>query len=1104
MILILYLILKVQSTPITTYTQNPLGCVTVGGVCSCATSCFDCTDNIYKCAQCQIGYFLFTLPSDHQETGLKAGDKMCVQCPYGTYTGDTYTIYCGDCIENSQTWDQDRLCTYDYFVKNLDSTKGTFHLQTRTEKLLFYVIPVELTSGSVSTQYFETAFCDGCEAFCKAASQTCFPVSTQYQYDLNNPYVSCADGYVFNEAIQGCDSCPSNCKSCNILITRSFDSQNRLTYTVVKKCLICNDGFALFQGFPKVTLASAINPAATTDTIWCEPCFSGCDICFYGNANLNLNSQSWTGYWNNQQQIWTDTIAFLYSQFNIVQRCTKCTSPPGEPNIPALDQRTCVRCSGQCMDCEYVSYLASITGINKYPTRNKLIFEPAFTTAPYNPSAATINAITSQYNFRCRFCVDATYMMLALGDDCQTCSIANCQICAKVNDPAAAGVSPFSSFTNDFIPLTQESLTIENCIQCKTGFVLSSNSLTCTAVSGTNPAAAIQVVGCASYLFSSALNQNICGLCNAGYSLLIQLDGSITCSQTCLADLNDFGCLSCVKRAQPGGLFVTRCQQCASGFFVNMDTGKCQACDSTNKCGVCVQYSYTSVYNSLYYNYVYDNDLVTYGPVCQSCISVTYAKNIYTGKCETCGSLCAPGNNPDVATGGCYTQSITTYCGLCVNPAYRSSSPDGTDCIMCPQYTQGCRARTSAELIKSNKFFTTNQDATDDYALISYVCATSTGGALAKSVYYDSILGRCLEEGTPNKYYKRAVRIDATAHCFVSNIANDIDHPSYFTNATQQVATITINIMETDENYLQWNKDGVSIFNIYLTYLADASQTNNMCQFSKDTIFTTGIKQNVFAAKEINLFIADAQKKVQWYIQGQLIFDYFTTVSIDGITIMPYTDYNYYLVSQGLNVNPNIQIQPFTIKLQNNEGAKVLFNKYHNIKLHTTLPKYDTPYSDYAQKLKKYSPYNTYLFNVYELLVTNCKFYSLNYLTAPDLSFQSYPFFLAFDSKIPYLNIQFINVEFKDVAFDKMGVIKIIQSNMTSLPQWNSKIFVSQLLIQDAYFIGDSAFFTTDLTTTPTGMLTILIIKTNQSIIQQFQWLWCSLILCSRSRLIHY
>ena len=80
-------------------------------------------------------------------------------------------------------------------------------------------------------------------------------------------------------------------------------------------------------------------------------------------------------------------------------------------------------------------------------------------------------------------------------------------------------------------------------------------------------------------------------------------------------------------------------------------------------------------------------------------------------------------------------------------------------------------------------------------------------------------------------------------------------------------------------------------------------------------------------------------------------------------------------------------------------------------------------------------------------MVTNCKFYSLNYLTAPDLSFQSYPFFLAFDSKIPYLNIQFINVEFKDVAFDKMGVIKIILSNMTSLPQWNSKIFVSQLLI---------------------------------------------------------
>ena len=64
------------------------------------------------------------------------------------------------------------------------------------------------------------------------------------------------------------------------------------------------------------------------------------------------------------------------------------------------------------------------------------------------------------------------------------------------------------------------------------------------------------------------------------------------------------------------------------------------------------------------------------------------------------------------------------------------------------------------------------------------MCAGSTGGAAPINVYYDSILGRCLAEGSPNKYYKLAVRIDATAHCFVSNIANDIDHPSYFTNAT--------------------------------------------------------------------------------------------------------------------------------------------------------------------------------------------------------------------------------------------------------------------------------------------------------------------------------
>jgi len=66
-----------------------------------------------------------------------------------------------------------------------------------------------------------------------------------------------------------------------------------VSYNVKKVCLICNTGFALYKGYPKITDPTELDLTLTPDDMypWCEACFSGCDECFYGNSELNLNSE---------------------------------------------------------------------------------------------------------------------------------------------------------------------------------------------------------------------------------------------------------------------------------------------------------------------------------------------------------------------------------------------------------------------------------------------------------------------------------------------------------------------------------------------------------------------------------------------------------------------------------------------------------------------------------------------------------------------------------------------------------------------------------------------------------------------------------------------
>jgi hypothetical protein len=67
---------------------------------------------------------------------------VCVQCPFQDYS-DAFAKYCGDCFENAATWEQSRVCSYDYVVKGSDAAIGAFHQIQKKQSTLFFVTEMD-------------------------------------------------------------------------------------------------------------------------------------------------------------------------------------------------------------------------------------------------------------------------------------------------------------------------------------------------------------------------------------------------------------------------------------------------------------------------------------------------------------------------------------------------------------------------------------------------------------------------------------------------------------------------------------------------------------------------------------------------------------------------------------------------------------------------------------------------------------------------------------------------------------------------------------------------------------------------------------------------
>ncbi|CAD8178109.1 unnamed protein product [Paramecium octaurelia] len=993
------------------------------------------------CQRCKQGYFLFQLPEDHIDLNLKAGANFCVECPYEKFNEEN-NYYCGDCLDNSQRWDKSRICSYDYKTKSTTSDSA-FHKIERPTMQLFYVIK----SGPFN---FVTSSCDGCEHFCKSQNSTCFPVSKQYSYDLNNLYISCAEEYQYSDAIGGCDSCPDNCKSC-LIVTNIKTDAGKTVIETKKDCLICNKGFSM------LTTRNAIDQKETTST--CVACFSGCETCYFGFNQMNLNTKSWDSF-NNKPELLTRRLEANETQFfedlfkltRIAQRCEDCTSTAQSTSIPSLNRKTCVRCGTNCKRCEYMNNL-------DFPTRDKeKVVEPENSEA----TESDIEAIEIQYLLKCRQCQKFSQSFQIDGVGCADCSIANCKLCTFFDQNGIATINPIFKF-----PTKSDSQL--KCALCEDKFFLSEDNSLCTQIDQSSK----PDVACLTYQKVSSTTQK-CLQCNIGYKLYFNSNSNTWECTSDLSGINDYLCQSFIQ-IQKDTKITIRCQRCIDGYYVDMENGDCKPCSQNGKCKTCYTISKISIQYPQYFEYEFDGEHEIIGPICEDCFSLDSTRGPYKnedlGQCEMGGDYCKT-FQPVGQKGYC------DQCNFNDNEISRSASSDGQDCIKCPENTIGCRQRTEEEKAFSNPFYDPILKDYEKYSTISFKCKNDN------TILFDTKTGRCIEINTLCSSSagicdsdEIKIQVDCSQQQNVN--LNVLNINSLFNNITSKTADFVLEDQLKDAKNLKfndWNMQAIRKITIILEF--QYGKDSSTCEFKKDTYFTTNIKKNIFSVQEVELQIkttsSQENERIKWYIQKSIYFVYFTTVSLNGIEIYQASDLP---KSSSDQYRPE---EPFGLQFLNNTGSKFYLE---NVKIGNILAEdhykqldyYTTPYSEQSIALKKQKPFFTSLLNTYEINFKNVVIQSQSYLLSEDISFQAKPFGFVYDSNVilPYLIINLKNVTFSDIAVESQALFEIQPSNFSTQPLWNNKILLELVQFVDCYFVNDGAFLSTNTFNQPMGIINI-------------------------------
>ncbi|CAK65900.1 unnamed protein product (macronuclear) [Paramecium tetraurelia] len=339
LLLFITLIKSCYNQAVNTYVK--IGCVEiVNGNCVklCKLGLFDCDD--YQNLICEYGYFNY--------------ESTCVQCPKQNLNDDS-VIYCGDCIDNSKTWQNSRLCTYDFIIEDDDRLNGAY-IKRINEYSELYVIGVATTQlmwnkpiARDTTRQYESQICSGCHTICTSTSDPfCNTISNEVDQLVKG--ITCLDGYFFQNGV--CVACGINCIECKDRYTCvECYSGYYLNGLVCDKCQSnCLD---CLKPITEATIKcySCLSPnIISIDRSVCESCGDSCLRCEY------VSYDQITKY----KFITRDNVDPAIDDINrYVKRCRQCDGN----NLVDYRGQDCVQC--QIKDCLKCYYTITMGGVSR-------------------------------------------------------------------------------------------------------------------------------------------------------------------------------------------------------------------------------------------------------------------------------------------------------------------------------------------------------------------------------------------------------------------------------------------------------------------------------------------------------------------------------------------------------------------------------------------------------------------------------------------------------------------------------------------------------------------------------------------------------------------
>ncbi|EAS04487.2 transmembrane protein, putative (macronuclear) [Tetrahymena thermophila SB210] len=994
------------------------------------SNCVACTSE-GSCTHCQLGYFLYSasVSFDPQNGGLQSSKNYCVQCPYYQMPLQNF-IQCGDCLDNPNTWQNSRTCSYSYGMK--DNSKTYYNIYSKLPspvKKLFFIKNVQNS--------YQIQECVGCQQFCgnQTSLNGCNKSTIPSQEILQTAF-TCQQGYYFQQ---------NQCKICSANLSCS-KCQNS------SKCTQCASGYAL-------------NKLSSCDS--CQQAIPNCSSCFYGDSSGNDYSDNPSQYTVNPNVVLSlrCKVCTVYQQQTLGGQTI--TIPDiTQMAIPSLDMTQCLQCSvliSNCIKCDYAK------------NQSQYIHSE-------QPQVIT-SSQQGNYSLRCRRCIDGYYVNPSF-----TCSPfdpiahANCMVPVQGDYTSSNQSIKYPTLNvqiqgNQVLFIDQSILQqpypasyVKYCAICVPGFKGSTQKpYVCSVpVPPTDNCQNYSNLNCIACKQGSYLNaQKQCVTINP-QSPPTQKFSNINNCGSFYYDGSQYNCLTC----QPG----------STGQYPDYQQRSCQNCDQN--CFLCTEFNTRFFFDDvkmLLFPQISEDQQQFYKQTfklqptlwCKTC-GGSGKINPLTGKCNSCSQTSCQISPTtclfDQFGAFCLNSALTAQTNYRGNTRSTSQSADRTGTVYCSDYQNSCLSISDTDKIAKNPFLSQNSNY---IGTVLWTMANQCQNV--NNVVFNSQLQKCLICNSAGVACRKKVVIQT----FFDTVAttSTMSDTVLWSQYSSNLGSLPNNIVFNSQVYLlsQINTEGnskvinlgsvlSSMFDgVSLNYLKYADEGVDEIQFQFIIVSTISTNPNLLNAVSLGFQLAITQNAFQMipslnkvtltlttmkqgvyssigvytlplYLSSIIQIDSFSNVSINNINLSPTSDLNQFQSINIFGISLTNTLLPITVQFNNCQ-----------ITTQQTIQQQQTNFI--SSGISSYFLLTTP--NLQELDLNNFTLNQFYYPTGINWYFPG--------NQNNAINFNFQNSNFFDLSF---SYVNIFAANNTNTQFNFNQVYLKQLSLTSSNFVSESSNLT--------------------------------------------